>query len=122
MLTLHLRAFRPTTRTRVFTKVFSFVTRSTHTRTMITPWTPNQYPRARRSDHVDVYKSEKQGEVRVPDPYQWLEENTEETDQWTTAQDVFTRSYLDKNPARTKLEQEIRANTDYAKVRHDVTG
>lgn len=88
---------------------------------MTTPWTPNQYPRARRSDHVDVYKSEKQGDVRVSDPYQWLEEHAEETDQWTTAQDAFTRSYLDKNPARSKLEQEIRANTDYAKVRHDFT-
>jgi hypothetical protein len=88
---------------------------------MSTPWKPNQYPRARRSDHVDIYKSEKQGEVRVHDPYQWLEEPTEETDKWTTAQDAFTRSYLDKNPDRTKLEQEIRANTDYAKVRRDFT-
>ncbi|KIJ65569.1 hypothetical protein HYDPIDRAFT_174977 [Hydnomerulius pinastri MD-312] len=80
-----------------------------------TPWTPNQYPEARRSDHVDVYKSEKQGEVRVADPYQWLEENTEETDKWTSAQDAFTRAYLDENPDRIKLEKEIRANTDYEK-------
>lgn len=80
-----------------------------------TPWTPNQYPDARRSDHVDIYKSEKHGEVRVADPYQWLEQNTEETDKWTSAQDAFTRTYLDKNPDRVKLEQEIRANTDYEK-------
>ncbi|KAH7926038.1 hypothetical protein BV22DRAFT_1128529 [Leucogyrophana mollusca] len=80
-----------------------------------TPWTPNQYPPARRSDHVDVYKSEKHGEVRVSDPYQWLEEHSEETDKWTTAQDAFTRAYLDKNADRSKLENEIRANTDYAK-------
>lgn len=112
MLILGLRVFRPTTR--VY-KYFSFASRSTQTRTMTTPWTPNQYPKARRSDHVDVYKSEKQGEVRVSDPYQWLEQQSQETDQWTTAQDQFTRSYLDTNPARTKLEQEIRANTDYAK-------
>lgn len=115
MLILGLRVFRPTTR--VY-KYFSFASRSTQTRTMTTPWTPNQYPKARRSDHVDVYKSEKQGEVRVSDPYQWLEQQSQETDQWTTAQDQFTRSYLDTNPARTKLEQEIRANTDYAKVGH----
>ncbi|KAG1807907.1 prolyl oligopeptidase [Suillus variegatus] len=112
MLILGLRVFRPTTR---IYKLFSFASRSTHTRTMATPWTPNQYPQARRSDHVDIYKSEKQGEVRVSDPYQWLEQQSQETDQWTTAQDQFTRSHLDKNPARTKLEQEIRANTDYAK-------
>ncbi|KAF9240642.1 prolyl oligopeptidase [Melanogaster broomeanus] len=80
-----------------------------------TPWTTNRYPEARRSDHVDVYKSEKHEEVRVADPYQWLEENTEETDKWTSAQDAFTRTYLDKNPDRIKLEQEIRANTDYEK-------
>ncbi|KAF9224006.1 hypothetical protein BS17DRAFT_795584 [Gyrodon lividus] len=80
-----------------------------------TPWTPNQYPDARRSDHVDVYKSEKHGEVRVADPYQWLEQNTEDTDKWTSAQDAFTRTYLEKNPDRVKLEQEIRANTDYEK-------
>ncbi|KAH7907477.1 prolyl oligopeptidase [Hygrophoropsis aurantiaca] len=89
-----------------------------------TPWTPNQYPPARRSDHVDVYKSEKHGEVRVSDPYQWLEEHSEETDKWTTAQDAFTRSYLDKNADRAKLESAIRANTDYAKfsapaLKHD---
>jgi prolyl oligopeptidase len=47
-----------------------------------TPWTPNSYPKARRGDHVDVYKSEKHGDVRVHDPYQWLEENSEETTAW----------------------------------------
>ncbi|KAN0088402.1 Prolyl oligopeptidase, N-terminal beta-propeller domain containing protein, partial [Tylopilus felleus] len=80
-----------------------------------TPWTPNQYPPVRRSDHVDVYKSEKQGQVRVPDPYHWLEEHTDETDAWTSAQVAFTRNHLDKNPDRTQLEKEIRANTDYEK-------
>ena len=50
-----------------------------------TPWVPDRYPAARRSDHVDVYKSEEKGEVRVPDPYNWLEKDSEETDKWTTA-------------------------------------
>ncbi|KAI6114866.1 prolyl oligopeptidase [Pisolithus croceorrhizus] len=80
-----------------------------------TPWIPNQYPTARRSDRVDVYKSEKRGQVRVPDPYQWLENQSDETDKWTTVQDEFTRAYLNKNQDRTKLEKEIRANTDYEK-------
>lgn len=80
-----------------------------------TPWTPNQYPKARRSDHVDVYKSEQHGQVSVADPYQWLEEHSKETDAWTTEQDAFTRAYLDKNPDRAKLEREIRTNTDYEK-------
>ncbi|EIM85490.1 prolyl oligopeptidase [Stereum hirsutum FP-91666 SS1] len=77
------------------------------------PWAPNRYPTARRSDHVDVYASEKHGEVKVPDPYQWLEQNTEETEQWTTAQEKYTREFLDTNPDRLKLEDEIRKSTDY---------
>ncbi len=81
-----------------------------------TAWNTHSYPPAHRSEHVDVYKSEAKGEVRVSDPYQWLEENTEETEKWTTAQEAFTRAYLDKNPDRQKLEDEITANTDYAKV------
>lgn len=86
-----------------------------------TPWTPNQYPPARRSDHVDVYKSKQQGQVRVADPYQWLEEHSDETNAWTSAQDDFTRTYLHKNPDRAKLEKEIMANTDYEKVRSSWT-
>ena len=82
----------------------------------LTAWTRNQYPPTRRSDHVDVYKSETRGEVKVADPYQWLEAQSEETDKWTTAQEAFTRKYLDQNPDRQKLEDEIRTNTDFAKV------
>ena len=83
-----------------------------------TPWVPNRYPTARRSDHVDVYKSEEKGEVPVPDPYHWLEQDSEETDKWTSAQEAFTREYLDKNPERQELEDAIRKTMDYAKVRH----
>ena len=83
---------------------------------VLAPWAAHRYPPARRSDHVDVYKSEKHGEVRVHDPYQWLEQNTAETEQWTTAQEKFTREHLDSNPDRKELEDEIRKNLDYAKV------
>ena len=81
-----------------------------------TPWQPNTYPVTRRSDHVDVYKSESKGEVKVPDPYNWLEQNTEETDAWTTAQEKFTRQYLDQYSYRDKLEEEFKVNSNYAKV------
>ncbi|KAF8075884.1 prolyl oligopeptidase [Lyophyllum atratum] len=80
-----------------------------------TCWTPNAYPPTRRSDHVDIYKSAAKGEVRVSDPYQWLEEYTDETDKWTTSQELFTRSYLDKNADRQRLEDAFRASMDYAK-------
>lgn len=84
---------------------------------MRTPWTPCRYPAARRSDHHDQYESEKHGRVSVHDPYNWLEQNAEETEKWTTEQVAFTKAYLDQNPDRQKLEDEIRRNTDYAKVR-----
>jgi hypothetical protein len=81
-----------------------------------TPWIRNQYPAARRSDAVGHYKSESRGQIEIHDPYQWLEENTDETDKWTTAQEAFTRAYLDQNTDRQKLEDEIRSNMDYVKV------
>jgi hypothetical protein len=80
-------------------------------------WAPKTYPPARRSDHVDVYKSEAKGEVRVADPYNWLEDaDSAETDAWTTSQEQYTRSYIDQIAERGRLEKEIRTNTDYAKV------
>ncbi|KIY52584.1 hypothetical protein FISHEDRAFT_69740 [Fistulina hepatica ATCC 64428] len=83
-----------------------------------TVWQPQnaRYPPARRSDHVDIYKSEAREEVRVQDPYQWLEDNSPETDAWTTSQVDFTRAYLDKNPDRKRLENLFRASMDYAKA------
>lgn len=81
-----------------------------------TPWKPNSYPEARRSDHKDIYKSASKGEVVVPDPYRWLEEDSEETEKWTTAQEAFTRAYVDKYPLRKRIEDALLANTNYAKV------
>jgi prolyl oligopeptidase len=81
-----------------------------------TPWVPNAYPPTHRSDHIDVYKSETRGDVKVSDPYNWLEEYSDETDKWTTAQEQFTRTYLDKNPDRKKLEDAFRKSMDYPKV------
>nr|E2JFG1.1 RecName: Full=Prolyl oligopeptidase A [Amanita bisporigera]ADN19204.1 prolyl oligopeptidase [Amanita bisporigera] len=80
-----------------------------------TQWTPNMYPSARRSDHIDTYRSETRGEVKVPDPYHWLEEYSEETDKWTSDQEEFTRTYLDSNPDRKKLEDAFRKSMDYPK-------
>ncbi|KAF9057331.1 prolyl oligopeptidase [Panaeolus papilionaceus] len=80
-----------------------------------TQWIPNQYPNARRSDHLDIYKSATKGEVRVADPYQWLEEDTPETDKWTTAQEAFTRTYLDKNPDLKSLEDAFTNVNNYPK-------
>jgi hypothetical protein len=50
---------------------------------------PFDYPKAHRSDHIDVYKSKKEGEVKVHDPYQWLEEKSPETDKWVEGPWLF---------------------------------
>jgi prolyl oligopeptidase len=81
-----------------------------------TPWKSESYPKARRSDHTDTYKSASKGEVVVPDPYRWLEEYSEETDQWTTAQEAFTRAHIDKYPLRKRIEDALMANINYARV------
>ena len=79
-------------------------------------WIPNRYPQSRRSDHVDVYKSKARGTVNVADPYNWLEENSEETTRWVTEQEEYTRRYLHSSPDWGRIEADIRKSTDYAKV------
>lgn len=80
-------------------------------------WIPDRYPQSRRSDHVDVYKSKAKGTVNVPDPYNWLEENSEETTRWVTEQEEYTREYLQSTPHWKRIEADIRKVTDYPKVR-----
>jgi hypothetical protein len=79
-------------------------------------WTPQCYPPTRRSDHVDVYRSGAGVEVKVSDPYDWLEKDSEEQEKWLAAQEALARNFLDAHPDRVKLEEEIRASTDYEKV------
>ena len=67
-------------------------------------------------DHKDIYKSTSKGSVTVPDPYRWLEEYSDETDKWTSAQEAFTRSYIHKYPLRQRLEDAFFASQDYARV------
>ena len=83
---------------------------------MATPWTPNKYPPARKSDHVDVYKSKANGEVRVNDPYNWMESKSKELDEWITAQDKLTGDYLAQFKDRTRLKDEMMNNADFAKA------
>jgi hypothetical protein len=79
-------------------------------------WTPHCYPHTRRSDHVDVYRSAASVEVKVSDPYAWLEKDGEEQEKWLAAQEALARNFLDAHPDRIRLEKEIRASTDYEKV------
>lgn len=43
-------------------------------------WVPNVYPAARRADIYETFKSEKHGEVKIHDAYQWLESSSDETE------------------------------------------
>ena len=83
---------------------------------MAAHWIPGRYPKARRSDHVDTYQSATSGSVPVADPYNWLEEDSEETQGWVSEQIDFTRSYLDQYPDRKRLEDALRASANYANV------
>ncbi|KAH9978264.1 prolyl oligopeptidase [Lactifluus volemus] len=78
-------------------------------------WTPHCYPPTRRSDHFDLYQSEARGEVKVPDPYEWFEKDGEEREKWLVAQEALARDFLDLHPDRSRLEEEIRASTNYEK-------
>ncbi|KAG8838197.1 hypothetical protein FRC18_005695, partial [Serendipita sp. 400] len=80
-----------------------------------TAWVPGRYPPARRGDHVDVYKSAKQGEVKVHDPYQWLETSSEETSTWIKDQVEFTNEYFNRISDRNRLKDLMMENVDFAK-------
>ena len=84
--------------------------------TTASSWIPHCYPPTHRSDHIDVYQSEAKGEVKVPDPYAWLEKDGEERQKWLASQEALSRNFLDAHPDRVRLEEEIRASTDYEKV------
>jgi len=84
---------------------------------MSSDWIPNQYPAVRRSVHVDVYQTLSRGSVCVPDPYQWLESDSKETEEWVLAQQGFTREYLDRIPDLPWLRSAFKDCLDYEKVR-----
>jgi prolyl oligopeptidase len=71
-----------------------------------------QYPETRRADSVDVYHG-----VRVPDPYQWLEDqNAKETADWVAAQNALTFSYLDALPSRDSLRERLTELWNYPRL------
>ncbi len=64
---------------------------------------PLTYPKAEKSDVVDVYHG-----VEVADPYRWLEDTeSNETALWIKAENEVTRSYLDKLPGREALRSRL---------------
>jgi len=81
-----------------------------------TPWDPKQtkYPPTWRSDTVETFKSATRGDVKVPDPFDWLHHpDAPETVEWVNSQTDFTREYLDKYKDRKRFAEELRKNWDY---------
>jgi prolyl oligopeptidase len=70
-----------------------------------------QYPKSKKVDHIDTYH-----EVKVPDPYRWLEdENSAETSGWVEEQNKVTFAYLEKIPFRAKIEERLEKLYNYPK-------
>ena len=61
------------------------------------------YPNTHRCDQVDDYHG-----TKIADPYRWLEDtDSEQTKSWVKAQNRVTFAYLDKIPARQKIEERL---------------
>jgi prolyl oligopeptidase len=57
--------------------------------------------------------------TEIPDPYRWLENDTEEVQEWTETQNEYTNAYLD-TPTHNKLRpvmQELAEVTEYGTIK-----
>jgi prolyl oligopeptidase len=71
-----------------------------------------EVPETRRDDHVDVLH-----DVRVPDPYRWLEDvDSEDTVAWTDAQNALTRSVLETIPFRAAIRERLNTLSSFEAV------
>jgi prolyl oligopeptidase len=69
------------------------------------------YPVTAKVDTMDNYFG-----TEVPDPYRWLEDdNSQETEEWVTAQNKVTFGYLNQIPFRTKIKERFEQIWDYPK-------
>lgn len=76
------------------------------------------FPPAQRGDQVDTYKSAAQGEVKIADPYRWLEtppNQSPETKKWVESQADFAQSYIQQFDGRDELKKRLEASFSYAR-------
>lgn len=94
---------------------------------------PPKYPKTRRTNHFDTYQN-KSGEVKVSDPYNWLERDTEERSSWlhgtlsqrecrspaesaaTTERANLTQATIGNFEHREKIKAELTKNWDFSRV------
>lgn len=68
------------------------------------------YPQTRTVEQVDVYDSAARGEVRVADPYRWLETDVRvsgEVADWVAAQNQVTDAFLNQLPGRAQIAERL---------------
>ena len=71
------------------------------------------YPESKKISHTDEYFG-----TKVPDPFQWLENDVRESDEvreWVTQQSAFTADYLADLPFREVIESRITKLWNYEK-------
>ncbi len=74
------------------------------------------YPKTETVDQVDTYKSTDGKEVKVADPYRWLEEDVRESDRvaaWVAEQQTLTTSYLNRLSEREAFQERLTELWDY---------
>jgi len=70
-----------------------------------------KYPLAKKLDQVDDYFG-----TKVADPYRWLEDdNSEETRQWVSEENIVTQNYLGSIPFRDSVKQKLEDMWNYEK-------
>ncbi|KIO29452.1 hypothetical protein M407DRAFT_70380 [Tulasnella calospora MUT 4182] len=75
---------------------------------------PLKYPKSRRTDHFDTYEN-KNGEVKVLDPYNWLESETQERSSWLDEQADLTQRFIEKFGHRENIKTELTKNWDFCR-------
>ena len=73
---------------------------------------PFQYPSTRKEDLVEILHGQE-----VPDPYRWMEDlDSEELQDWITAQNKITFDFLEASPLRQKIQKRMTELWNYEKV------
>lgn len=83
-------------------------------------WDPKAtpFPKAHRSEDSITYRSAAKGQVKVPEPYLWLEappSQSEKTKEWVDAQAAFTEKYAKTCHDREELKKRLQENLNYAR-------
>ena len=74
------------------------------------------YPKTETVDQVDTYQTTDGKEVKVADPYRWLEEDVRESDRvaaWVAEQQTLTTSYLNRLSEREAFQERLTELWDY---------